>query len=92
MKLPNSDNKVDKVKQDDKSIICNVANSGAISVELIGQHMDKRTLLRAIKAIKLKYRQSIILYRKQMIADRSKNERENKRETKEGVITNEVTG
>lgn len=82
-----------------QKIICEVADNGAVSVRLIGEHMNKRILLRALKAIKLKYRQSIIMYRRGMIADRAKAEQEarkfeqeeTKRETEkitEGVIEN----
>ncbi len=82
-----------------QKIICEVTDSGAVSVRLIGEHMNKRILLRAIKAIKLKYRHSIIMYRRNMIADRVKSEQEarkleqeeiTKRET-EGVIENGKT-
>ena len=82
--LPKTESKV----EDKKKIICSVEDSGAIDVELIGPHMDKRTLLRVIKAIKLEYRKSIILYRKQMMADRIKKEQKNKIETNERISDN----
>lgn len=76
-----------------KGIIVNLSDSSAdVDVKFVGGHLNKRELLRALKAIKLEYRHSIIRHRKQLTlskekedADRSRAESESESRTrKEG--------
>ena len=69
-------------------IIIEVAETGQISVRLIGPHMLKRTTLQVIKAFKLKYKETIILYRAHKLANRVKTEDKNK-EKQEEIIEKE---
>ncbi len=55
-----------------RKVICNIEDSGEIKVVFIGEHLLKRDLLRLLKAIKLKYRERIRIYRSNLMADASK--------------------
>lgn len=50
----------------DCTIFLTINENGAVKVEFKGRHINKRELLRAVKAIKVEHRETIRRYRQNM--------------------------
>lgn len=59
-----------------RKLICNIEDSGAVEVKFEGAHLNKRELLRLLKAIRLEYRRRIRSYRSELMANQSRQKRE----------------
>jgi hypothetical protein len=46
-----------------RKVICEFDEKGVVDVRFIGSHLSKRELLRLIRAIKLKYRERVRIWR-----------------------------
>ena len=57
-----------------RKVICDIEESGKINVKFIGDHLVKRELLRLLKAIRLKYRERIRMYRSNIMAEKSRTQ------------------
>ncbi len=55
-----------------RKVICTIKDSGEIDVVFVGEHLLKRDLLRLLRAIRLKYRQRIRIYRMGLLAKLSR--------------------
>lgn len=55
-----------------RRLICNIQDSGVVDAKFEGSHLNKRELLRLLKAIRLEYRRGIRLYRSELMAKQSK--------------------
>ncbi len=60
-----------------RKIICEIADNGSVEVKFIGARLNKRELLRLLRAIRLKYREHVRMARHIMMIELQKRAVEN---------------